>query len=751
MITTQSAREWAPGSTARPMTPHAANAVAALAFLLVSVVAVTGCGGGGGGSKAKPTDTPTTVPTPVPTLPAPVAGAGLQSDITAVDISGGQIVVTFALTDDAGVPITPLLTNAPNSQSARVRFTSAHIETYEGGGEFQTEFSRYVNDLDAVRPKFDSNGKLETIDGSAGVYRYTFAKMLPAGADLGTTYSIGLQVDRTYEGISLSANPVFDIVPAGGTPEIREGVVTAQCNQCHNPLIAHGNRREVRLCTLCHTQAATDEKGTSIDLSVMIHKIHAGKDLPSVADGPPGSQYAIFSSFAHQYEVFASKDENGVVTGIGFPRPLNECANCHTGGATSHYAKDRPAAAPCTSCHDDVNPSQVTTAAGPPGTNHIQNRGFPDGDCQFCHLPEQTAEFDVSVPGAHVVPEQSQQLQGLNIEIAGLASHGPGQNPVVTFKVTNNAGEALRDLSGLNRLAFTLAGPTSEYTKVLTATAVGGGAGGTLSGPAEDGSFQYTLPVAVPADASDTWALGAEARRPVTLAAPEGATRSVNEAAVNPVVTFAVGDQAAEVRRMVVDDANCASCHGEFSKGFSVHGNLRNQTQYCVLCHNPNASDVARRKNDPAAVAAGDAVASIDFKYMIHKIHTGEELNNKPYVIYGFGTPPTNYTAIDFSEVRFPGDRRDCQTCHVDGSNLIPPYPGPAVGTQLGHLDPASGQLIVDGRLGPIASACTSCHDSDAAKAHAETQTGSSGEACEVCHAEGRDVAVSAAHVRNVQ
>ena len=39
--------------------------------------------------------------------------------------------------------------------------------------------------------------------------------------------------------------------------------------------IAHGNRREVRLCTLCHAYAATDEKGTSVDLRNMIHMIHA--------------------------------------------------------------------------------------------------------------------------------------------------------------------------------------------------------------------------------------------------------------------------------------------------------------------------------------------------------------------------------------------------------------------------------------------------------------------------------------------
>lgn len=725
----------------------ALQATASRLLLVASLAALSACGGGSGGGKPRATVTPTGVPTAVPTAVPPLAGAGLLGEILAVDIAGGgEIAVTFQLTDAAGVPVMPVRGQTSDPQTARVRFTIAHLETYEGGGEFRTEFSRYVNDINPTTPAYDQNGRLEPVDAAAGVHRYVFARTLPASADLTTTYSVGMQADRTFAGLSLSANPVFDVVPAGGTPEIRAGAATAACNTCHDPLRVHGNRREVRLCSLCHTQAATDAEGTSIDLSVMIHKIHSGKHLPSIVDGPPGATYEVGGT------VYAHQDEAGQVTGVGYPRPLNDCTSCHAGGETAHYYRDRPAAAPCVACHDDVNPSLVATAAGPPGTNHIQNRGFADGDCRFCHLAEATAEFDISVPGAHVIPEQSHQLRGLVVDIRGLSSHAPGEMPTVEFAVTDAAGEPLRDLSGLNRLAFTLAGPTSDYTAVSTATAVGGGAGGTLSGPAGDGAFTYTLPIAVPADAAGTWALGAEARRSVTLAAPEGGSRTVNEAAVNPVVTFSVDDAAAAVRRLVVEDTKCQSCHGELSRGFSIHGNLRNQVEYCVLCHNPNASDVGRRSRDPAAVARGEAVASIDFKFMIHKIHTGEDLAHHPYLIYAFGPAPANFTAIDFSEVRFPGDRRNCQGCHADGTNLLPPFPGAALGTQLAHLDPLSGALVIDGRLGPITSACTSCHDSDAAAAHAETQTGSGGaEACAVCHAEGREFAVSAAHAREVE
>jgi OmcA/MtrC family decaheme c-type cytochrome len=224
---------------------------------------------------------------------------------------------------------------------------------------------------------------------------------------------------------------------------------------------------------------------------------------------------------------------------------------------------------------------------------------------------------------------------------------------------------------------------------------------------------------------------------------------TVTEAAVNPVVTFTVDDSAPLVRREVVENGLCGDCHGEFSKDFSIHGGSRNQIEYCVLCHNPTASDAARRRRDPAAVAAGDLNETIDFKVLIHKIHRGDELEQKPYVVYGFGSGSPGYTKHEFSEVRFPGDLRICASCHVDGSELIPPYPGTALPTLRTQLDPATGNSVAADppQTEPITSVCTACHDSDEAIAHAETQTATDGaEACAVCHAEGREVAISDAH-----
>lgn len=700
------------------------------------------------------TPTPTTNLNPTPTathLQGPVPGAGLSSSITGVTIGNdGQTVVTFSLTDADGVAITPVLASTQDPNQARTRFALAHIENYSGGGDLNSPFSKYVNDVNATRPAYDSGGTLATIDGAAGIYGYTFKTELPQGFDPTLTYTVGIQVDRTYQGQQLSANPVHATVPAGGTPQMLLDVTTEQCNSCHQPLIAHGNRREVALCVLCHTEAGVDPKGNSIDFRNMIHKIHAGKELPSVVNGAPGSFYGIYSNFSQSYTYFAQKDANGLITGVGFPRSLDECLTCHAEGPTATYYKDRPAAAACATCHDDVNPSQSMTAAGPPGTNHFQERGYPDGDCTFCHVADSGKEFDISVIGAHVVPERSNQLQGLNVAITGVTEHAAGQTPTFAFKVTNNAGTALTTLSGLDRLAFAMSGPTTDYTVMITPTAVGGGASGTLVGPDADGVFQYTpaASASIPANATGTWSVGAEARRPIVLNTVDPIpSKTVEEAAPNPVVTFTVDDSMAVMRRVVVDGMNCATCHGQFSKDFSIHGNLRNQTEYCVICHNPNQSDYARRKSDPAAVAAASPVTSIDFKRMIHKIHRGEALEQQPYLIYGFGPPPNNYSINDFGDVRYPGDLRICQTCHVDSTYLLPPYPGTALSTQVAHIDPTNASLVVDGRIPPITSVCTSCHDGDDALAHAETQTTSSGaEACAVCHEEGRAFAVSSLH-----
>lgn len=706
----------------------------------------------------------TTTTSTIGPIPPGSPGAGLEAAITAATIdAGGVVTVTFTLTDGAGVPVTPVLGSTSNPAQARVRFTIARLdvddETVEG---FTTDFTRYRSYIvpSAGQPGYDSGGTLALVDAATGVYTYTFATTLPAGFPTGNTHTVGAQVERSYQGETLVANPLYDFVPSGApVTVVRQVTTTAQCNGCHDPLAIHGGgRREYGLCQLCHTDQGFDpQTGNSIELQEMIHAIHMGKELPSIVDGPVGSIYEIIG-FQNQPVVFAEKVQacaggalNGVpceddadcpngtctgsaATGIGFPQDVRNCGVCHTDGATAETSRTRPSTTACTGCHDDVNPSETTTEAGPPGTNHLAGPQ-PETLCRLCHTPT-GEEFGISVTGAHTLPTRSTQLAGLSGELLS-ASGAAGGAVTVTFRLRNGDGTALTTLTGLNRVALALSGPTIDLggatPPVTTPVIFGGGASGMLSGPDGSGVFSYTTTVGngIPAGATGSWRVGLEARRPVTV---DG--QSVNEAMQNVVRDFSVDGSPVVARRTVVSQDKCASCHGVFSVDFSIHGNLRNQADYCVTCHNANVTDFARR----VGVAGADPVNEpIDLKHMLHKIHTGEELAHKPYVIYGFGG-----SANDFAEVLFPGNRADCEQCHEAGTYLLPLPAGvlPTVQSEI-----VGGVETVVGATPPIQDACLSCHDSDDAALHAQLNTTSGGlEACGACHGEGAVFAVSTVH-----
>jgi OmcA/MtrC family decaheme c-type cytochrome len=133
---------------------------------------------------------------------------------------------------------------------------------------------------------------------------------------------------------------------------------------------------------------------------------------------------------------------------------------------------------------------------------------------------------------------------------------------------------------------------------------------------------------------------------------------------VNPTFDFtfdasgnAVPVTAAQTRKMV-DVASCNNCHQKLA----LHGGGRVDTQYCVVCHNPGTTDAN----------SGNVVT---FMTMVHKIHAGKLLKEQldagkggeEYVIWGF-----NNTKVDFAEVGFPQDLRNCTVCH-SGANPATP------------------------------------------------------------------------------
>ena len=149
------------------------------------------------------------------------------------------------------------------------------------------------------------------------------------------------------------------------------------------------------------------------------------------------------------------------------------------------------------------------------------------------------------------------------------------------------------------------------------------------------------------------------------------------------------------------------------------------------MCHNPRFSDISQR---PEGVGGG---TPLSFAHMIHKIHTGEELN-QDFTVYDEGIPGS------FNELLFPGLRQACNICHVED---VPSLPLPEDVQPIDFTNKDGVQV----HIAPTSAACTGCHDSREAIAHARLNTTPDDlEACAVCHQAGRSVAITETHALDI-
>lgn len=627
-------------------------------------------------------------------------GDGLSSEITAASIDDNHIVtVTFTLATQDGTPL-------HMDDVDRVRFGVARLVVDE-----ETEYTHYANyftqevsgseyefggvtqspELETVsQPTFDGDGTVAEVE--PGLYTYTFSQPLDETYDPAATHLIGAQITRGL----LSANPTFTFVPDGETsPLTRQISLTETCNQCHQEgLNAHGGGRdEYQLCQLCHTPQNVDpETGNSLDLKVMVHQIHDGANLPSVMDG--GAYYIVgFRQSIHDYST------------VTFPQDVRSCATCHTGSDGDNF-KNAPNVAACTSCHDNVNPSTSDNHPGRPKT---------DVQCLDCHLNEDEEFDDETISGAHTIPRFSTRLSGVNFEIVSVSDIAPGSAPAVTFKITDNEGTPINP-EDMDYLALTLAGPTRDYSQRVTEVLfpVAENADSPALEDMGERAYQYVFQYALPADAAGTYAVSIEGYMMEKLSR---VSDEIRVAGFNPVYYVSLDAGSVTPRREVISRDQCNSCHGDLAQ----HGDVRQNTEYCVMCHNANATDEARRPDEAMPPA------TVDFRAMIHRIHSGANAS-QPVQFYGFGN-----TLHDFSQVALPTDIANCQTCHLAGT-----YNMAALTDLLPSTVTQAGEVV--NAVPAITSVCTACHDSSAASGHAQLQTtGNLVETCVVCHGTSRE------------
>jgi OmcA/MtrC family decaheme c-type cytochrome len=396
------------------------------------------------------------------------------------------------------------------------------------------------------------------------------------------------------------------------------------------------------------------------------------------------------------------------------------------------------------------------------GQGHVNLPQFNDSACATCHIPQGELPLDASILNSHfptdianaglIVPDQFFFVPGMIFSDVKVQNGTAGKTPTITFTLRDKAGNAI-GIDELKvspgRLAAVMAGPATEYgftsfgSDVTTPGYVSediANGGGTCN---SSGSCTYTFKHAIPADAKGTFSIGLEGRRTLNLLPGTEAAASTEYGAKNVVINFSVDGSPVTPRRTVVATANCNRCH----TFLSLHGTNRNQVEQCVLCHNPSETDSSRRASATDPNDKNTPPQAVNFTYMIHRIHTGENLKDMGagYTVVGFGGSHNDFTEVGypaFSPSGAAGDTRNCAICHVNGSESnIPSGRAPMKNPQ-SPVNPTPA----------VTAACTGCHAAQSTLAHAMNNTavmgGQSVEACETCHSSSSQFSVTRVHAR---
>lgn len=652
----------------------------------------------------------------------------LHAQITGVDLSGATPEVSFTVDDQDGTPF-PLTAN-------RLRFTIAKLVPADGQGS-SSHWQSYIHRSEAhgegepgatdvgftttqATSESASAGQLSRVDAGF-VYRFA-TDITDVQAPVAVAYDETLvhRVALQISGGGLpTANAVHSWRPSDGATyddgiDGRRIVTTATCNTCHNRLALHGGGRvDVDYCVTCHNPGSTDaHSGEPLDFKVMIHRIHSGRHLPSVQ---AGGQFVIYGyrNSAHDYAE------------VGFPQEVTNCRKCHTDGdeATPQAAlyKERPTAQACGSCHDLTD--------FPSGENHAGGARADNQQCAGCHPAD-------SIDAVHADPA-ALAAAAFRYDIDGIEYDAGSRELAVDIAVRNPlAGDAPYDLTaspefttgaGVSRLGLLVGWDTGDYSNQGTA-----GPGRPISldaldpenPPVDNGDGSFRLTTTLPEGAYGSGVVAIEGH-------PAGADADGNYTLRVPVRSafdhFAITDQEAQPRRAAVDvRTKCDNCHG----ALSMHGANRNdEAQVCVICHNPNATDIARRPDDHTLADGtphdGRKESSIDFKRMIHGIHAAGKRED-PYVVFGFGN---REHVFGEEEVTFPGLLSQCDTCHISDAYTLPLSPevlpttvdtAPSAATKAQATPESLADPADDLNISPTAAVCSACHDTSLAEAHME-------------------------------
>lgn len=735
-----------------------------IVFLTLIATLLFGCeGDDGNDGAAGPAGPPGAGGPPGP--PGPTGGTGgvpvdsaerINISVTSVTVpaGGGAPVVQLRLTND----LTQGLVGLP---AGDMRFVLSQLSDAAAGSGESSEWQSYITRSSGGIPNAQANTETANaarfVDNGDGTYQYTFAQALTAypGApvyDALKSHRLGIEIRGQAP---ISSNGIFDFVPAGGAPVFTRNIVDNDtCNACHDVLNFHGGpRTDVTYCVTCHNPSSIDgDTGNTVDMKAMIHNIHVGRD-----------GYAIigFGGTVHDY------------SDIQFTQDVRNCQTCHqeSDADTPQASNWRLVAnrASCGTCHYDDNVAgngendyAIEDGMHPGGFNFAD-----DTQCLDCHGETATVTNSdgelVRVQEIHRIAslEASENFVFRIEAVRNVVAGGPPLE--VDYSVTDATGarydidsdpEFIACADGTSRLAIDIGWTTDDFTNTGAGTsnaaplginALGAGCGGR--GTDIDGDLIFTAVAlsGLPAGLTGSIAVALEGHPGMDLNG-DGviAGNSDRVAVTNAIAYFGIDGATATPRRNAVAIEKCADCH----KQLSLHGNNRtDKPEVCAMCHNPNATDINRRVAGSACVnTLGTDDQSIDFKTMIHGIHSGN------IGVCGFGN-----SAHPYFDVVYPGRLNNCEGCHVPGG-YYPVEPGEILGTTVDANDrfTPTDDVVVS----PNSAVCSACHtdllaaehmkqnggDFNATKAADSSLISSGVETCVLCHGPGRSADVGVVH-----
>jgi len=697
------------------------SGLAALAILLMLV----GCSGGDGAAgPAGAAGAPGAPGAPGQNLLAPQGLA--EGKVTAVTVPTPAAVegtvVEFELLDAENGNLVPTL-----PADATISFTYVKLDA---NGQWQSYIMREgaitgtsnVGSAPGNKPAITTPVAQATTQGNAGQvvnlgggkYKYTFTTTGLTTTNLTTpvTYAanatnrIGVQV----AGGGAHYNMYKDFVPAGGPVTASRSIVTtAPCLDCHQGgsfgFHHSGERNEVEYCVTCHNPGSTDpNSGHTIDLANMVHKIHMGKELPSVMAGTP---YIIWGNSGSKHDY----------SEVGYPQDLRNCTKCHakvTEGTTVlnpnfEQWKKHPTRLACGACHDNVN---FATGAGHGLIGGVRT---DDSMCSFCHdevniqlshlpviPPDPNSTFQggtnsrtnaAYVAAAGVVPAGAAKI---TYEIKEVTVGGTPKRASVKFRMlkdgtpvtfntyVNASTQLLDNFVGSTNIYVAYAVPqdgitapgdfnktANVYLKDLLNPA---NTKGVLTFDAASGYYTATIGTGAAASTSDipasavmvtggigyAYSLSATAQ-PFTQTNVSGYPYYAADTTVNGVTykakTGGLIVAAPNVwkvatgytgRRAIVENARCNKCHAQLGVSPSFHVGQRNDGPTCSFCHMPNQT------------SSGWAANASTF---IHGIHGASKRG---------ADNPFTWHSVSATEgywlVAYPAALNSCEACHLPGT-----------------------------------------------------------------------------------